>query len=349
MLSSSTRMRETLAEGEEVVCGAAQAHVVPKWKFSFFQGRHGWTHPSIGPPRRADYWARAHHNTTLPPGEFQMQCMTQTHVLKRGNFARILADPRPVMLFTSSPDFACPDAAAKWGGEELPRIAHFVRDPWSMAVSSFLYHNQEHTPERFVKRQMGPCPCNERRCVRRTHNSALQYPCVSTHAAERPAATRSITTTLSARELVALRVQVMITCGGVECGGGVAIRSHIFLGKVLSLPEGYLQLICEHHTQMFHKLQQRWFDEHPGLHGQVKATLVEQRRNYDKSKLAELRNAKEKNPLLTPRRALTDMKGSYYDLLQMEPMDGVRMEAARMLSQQSEYMCGNGACALPHG
>jgi hypothetical protein len=157
-------------------CGAAQAHVVPKWKFSFFQGRHGWRHPSVPMPRRSDYWANAHTSNNsrgLPLGEFQMQCMSEAHVLKRGDFRPILSDPRPVMLFTSSPDFACPDTAAKWGGK-LPRIAHFVRDPWSMAVSSFLYHNQQHTPERFVKRQMGPCPCNERRCVRRTRTHTAQ-------------------------------------------------------------------------------------------------------------------------------------------------------------------------------
>jgi hypothetical protein len=127
----------------------------------------------------------------------------------------------------------------------------------------------------------------------------------------------------------------------------VAIRSHVFLGKVLSLPEGYLDLICEHHTQMFLKLQQRWFDEHPGKHVEVKATLVEQRKNFDAQKLRFLNQAKV-NPLLAARKALTDMDGSYYDLLRMDPKDAVRMEAARMLSQQSEYMCGNGACALLH-
>jgi hypothetical protein len=166
------------------VCGAAQAQVVPKWKFSFFQGRHGWTHPSVPMPRRSDHWAFAHHNKSLPLGEFQMQCMTLEHVLRRGNFDPLLADPRPIMLFTSSPDFACPDSATKWGGEELPRIAHFVRDPWSMAVSSFLYHNQKNTPERFVKRLVGPCVCNHRRYVHRAHSlpiyMRLHYPCLST-------------------------------------------------------------------------------------------------------------------------------------------------------------------------
>jgi len=125
-------------------------------------------------------------------------------------------------------------------------------------------------------------------------------------------------------------------------------RSHNFLGKVLSLPARYLSLICEHHTQLFYRLQEQWYDEHPGSREQVKEKLVGQRKNFSDDRLAKLRAA-AKNPLLTPRRALTDMKGSYYDLLQMRPRDAVRMEAARMLSQQSEYMCGNGACALlPH-
>jgi len=200
-----------------VRCGAAQAHVVPKWKFSYFQGRHGWTHPSVPMPRKKERWAFAHHNTSLPPDELQMQCMTQEHVLKRGGFARGLADPRPVMLYTSSPDFACPDAAAKWGGKVLPRIAHFVRDPWSMAVSSFLYHNQKDTPERFVKRLVGPCLCNERRCVRRAHTVLCSTRVVSTHAAERPAAMRSITTTWSAERVVCVaRCESRRCCGCKE-------------------------------------------------------------------------------------------------------------------------------------
>jgi hypothetical protein len=75
----------------------------------------------------------------------------------------VFASPPQVMLMTSSPDFACPDSGTKWGLPQPPRIAHFVRDPWTMAVSSFLYHNQENTPERFVKRFMRPCARNERR------------------------------------------------------------------------------------------------------------------------------------------------------------------------------------------
>jgi hypothetical protein len=127
----------------------------------------------------------------------------------------------------------------------------------------------------------------------------------------------------------------------------VAIRSHIFLSKVLSLPEEYLDLICEHHTQLFLRLQRQWYDAHPGSQERAKATLVEQRKSFGEDRLAKLKKA-QVNPLVTPRRSLSDMEGSYYDLLQMEPKDAVRMEAARMLSQQSEYMCGNGACALPH-
>lgn len=136
-------------------------------------------------------------------------------------------------------------------------------------------------------------------------------------------------------------------CGGVECGGGVAIRSHIFLSKVLLLPEGYLDLICSHHTQLFLRLQQQWYDAHPGSEAKVKAKLVEQRKSFDENRLARLRAAVV-NPLITPRRALSDMEGSYYDVLQMNPMDAVRMEAARMLSTQAEYMCGNGVCTQPH-
>jgi hypothetical protein len=67
--------------------------------------------------------------------------------------------------------------------------------------------------------------------------------------------------------------------------------------------------------------------------------------------LAEQKKAMEKDSVpgsmrasWIPTRAKKDLPGSYYDLMRTAPMvDTVRMEAARMFSYQSEYMCGNGA------
>ena len=44
---------------------------------------------------------------------------------------------------------ACDDMHASFG-DELPRVAQMVRDPFDMVVSGYLYHSQKPTPERFV-------------------------------------------------------------------------------------------------------------------------------------------------------------------------------------------------------
>jgi len=48
------------------------------------------------------------------------------------------------------PVFACDDMHAASFGDELPRVAQMVRDPFDMVVSGYLYHSQKPTPERFV-------------------------------------------------------------------------------------------------------------------------------------------------------------------------------------------------------
>jgi hypothetical protein len=47
------------------------------------------------------------------------------------------------------PMFACDDMHASFG-DELPRVAQMVRDPFDMVVSGYLYHSQKSTPELFV-------------------------------------------------------------------------------------------------------------------------------------------------------------------------------------------------------
>jgi hypothetical protein len=47
------------------------------------------------------------------------------------------------------PMFACDDMHASFG-DELPRVAQMVRDPFDMVVSGYLYHSQKSTPEQFV-------------------------------------------------------------------------------------------------------------------------------------------------------------------------------------------------------
>jgi hypothetical protein len=144
----------------------AQAVVPDGWKFSFLQGRHGWQHPNVSAPKEPAHWAAAHRTPGVNRSEITMQCLRWGQLerhLREPSRQLALMSPRPVLVYTSSPDFACPDAASHWGApaKALPRVIHFVRDPWTMAVSSFLYHNQERTPERFVGRFMRPCAKND--------------------------------------------------------------------------------------------------------------------------------------------------------------------------------------------
>jgi len=146
--------------------GDTQAVVPDGWKFSFLQGRHGWQHPNVSAPKEPGNWAAAHRTPGVNRSEITMQCMRWGQLerhLREPTRQLSLMSPRPMLVYTSSPDFACPDAASQWGApaKALPRVIHFVRDPWTMAVSSFLYHNQERTPERFVGRFMRPCAKND--------------------------------------------------------------------------------------------------------------------------------------------------------------------------------------------
>jgi hypothetical protein len=41
-------------------------------------------------------------------------------------------------------------------------VVHLVRDPFDTAVSSYLYHSQDPTPEKWVYKLQGPCKADER-------------------------------------------------------------------------------------------------------------------------------------------------------------------------------------------
>ena len=43
-----------------------------------------------------------------------------------------------------------------------PSVVHLVRDPFDTAVSSYLYHSQDPTPEKWVYKLQGPCKADER-------------------------------------------------------------------------------------------------------------------------------------------------------------------------------------------
>ena len=52
----------------------------------------------------------------------------------------------PKVIRVASPAFVCSGVARQFV-HGLPRMVHHVRDPYSMIISSYLYHRQDPTPE----------------------------------------------------------------------------------------------------------------------------------------------------------------------------------------------------------
>ena len=82
-----------------------------------------------------------------------MQCITREALKAAGlkHYGRRVHNlKQATVVKVGHPVFACDDMHAASFGDELPRVAQMVRDPFDMVVSGYLYHSQKPTPERFV-------------------------------------------------------------------------------------------------------------------------------------------------------------------------------------------------------
>jgi len=112
---------------------------------------------------------------------------------------------------------------------------------------------------------------------------------------------------------------------------------HQFLAEALKIPVEVLDVMYEHHVQLFRRLQHTWFEAHPGtLEVAMEAISTSSHQLLGPAdELNEGHATEERTP------------GSFYDLLRAGPgADTVRLEATRMLSHQGSYLCGNGACYM---
>jgi hypothetical protein len=70
----------------------------------------------------------------------------------------------PKVIRVASPAFVCSGVARQFV-HGLPRMVHHVRDPYSMIISSYLYHRQDPTPELGIYSVTRPCEMSDARCV----------------------------------------------------------------------------------------------------------------------------------------------------------------------------------------
>ena len=94
-----------------------------------------------------------------------MQCPTYLDCVRNG-LHTVSQDSTAFLVHMPNGAFVCEDMAAKFDGP-LPRMALMLRDPFSLVISSYIYHAQRPTPEDWVITEFtAPCvPNAEQTCV----------------------------------------------------------------------------------------------------------------------------------------------------------------------------------------
>jgi len=98
-------------------------------------------------------------------GKPKMQCPTYLDCVRNG-LHTVSQDSTAFLVHMPNGAFVCEDMAAKFDGP-LPRMALMLRDPFSLVISSYIYHAQKPTPENWVINEFtAPCvPNAEQTCV----------------------------------------------------------------------------------------------------------------------------------------------------------------------------------------
>lgn len=83
-------------------------------------------------------------------------------IKKKKSLFRKRRSPIPSLNCTGFARFAAPNVGENRHDDGRQQVVHFVRDPVDMAISSYLYHSQDPTPESWMKQLPHPCEASSR-------------------------------------------------------------------------------------------------------------------------------------------------------------------------------------------